>query len=43
MDCKCCQYMIKTGKSHHCRDCWDKHHQGKIDDDWLDEEEYYKL
>ena len=42
-DCPCCRKWIATGDMHHCQDCWEKHHNGIWDKDWLNREEWEKM
>ena len=41
-ECNCCSKGVKTGDMHHCKDCWNKHHNGERDNDWISKEEYEK-
>lgn len=42
MDCKCCQKAARNFDLHHCKDCWNKFHHGKRDNDWISKEEFIK-
>ena len=36
-ECRCCQRMVRTGEKHHCKDCWNKFHNGIRDGDYMTE------
>lgn len=40
LNCLCCQNPRED--FWHCKDCWDKYHNGERDNDWLDLDEYRK-
>ena len=39
-ECRCCQKRARTGDMWHCEDCWNKHHHGLRDKDWIPEKEF---
>lgn len=42
-DCYCCVKMVsdfKIDDNWHCEWCWNKHHNGLRDKDWLDRKEF---
>lgn len=39
-ECRCCQKFAKTGDAWHCEECWNAHHNGLRDHDWLDKKEF---
>ena len=42
-DCPCCRKWLKTGDLWHCRDCWNRYHNGLRDKDWLPRELWEKM
>jgi hypothetical protein len=41
--CRCCDKAMRTGDMWHCEYCWNEHHNGRRDKDFLTREEYEKL
>ena len=39
-ECYCCMYPREDGW--HCEHCWDEHHNGRKDNDWMDLDEWIK-
>lgn len=39
-ECRCCQKMMKSGDMWHCETCWNNHHNGMKDNDFLPEKEF---
>ena len=41
-ECRCCQKSARTRDRWHCKDCWNKYHNGLRDNDWESEEIFRK-
>jgi ribosomal protein L37AE/L43A len=45
IECPCCQKAAHARTVEgmwHCESCWNAHHNGKRDNDWLDKEQFMK-
>lgn len=42
-NCKCCDKFARTGDFWHCEECWNNFHNGKRDNDWLDEKTFREM